>query len=434
MDVEGAIEAARSVRAAPPDGPGSFDQLMDTVDLIAANSYNTTGPGFLPFIPGGGLYASALGDFLATGINRFVNLWAQAPVGAQIENNVDPVALRPVRVRRTASRGILTSGGSMANLSALVAARKARLPEDFLVGHPLRLRAGARVQREGGRDRRVPERERPLGRRARRSCGWTSTRCARCSRDDRAAGRTPFLVVASAGTTNTGAIDPIAEIADVAAEQDLWLHVDAAYGGFFQLTERGRAAFAGHRARRLDHAGPAQGDVPAVRDGFARRARRRALARGALRRRRVPAGLPAGGRAPELHRVLAGALARLPRPPRVVPAGAARRGRVPRGAGREARPGPRTCTRSSRRSPSSSCRGSRSSPWCRSACATARPRPIGACSTLINASQARGALEHDRRRDRFTIRACILSHRTHRDRIEECAQIVRRAVADVTGR
>ena len=70
MDVEGAIEAARGVRAAPPDGPGSFDQLMDTVDLIAANSYNTTGPGFLPFIPGGGLYASALGDFLATGINR----------------------------------------------------------------------------------------------------------------------------------------------------------------------------------------------------------------------------------------------------------------------------------------------------------------------------------------------------------------------------
>ena len=88
MDVEGAIEAARSVRGTPPDGPGSFDQLMDTVDLIAANSYNTTGPGFLPFIPGGGLYASALGDFLATGINRFVNMWGQAPVGAQIEHNV----------------------------------------------------------------------------------------------------------------------------------------------------------------------------------------------------------------------------------------------------------------------------------------------------------------------------------------------------------
>jgi aromatic-L-amino-acid decarboxylase len=62
---------------------------------------------------------------------------------------------------------------------------------------------------------------------------------------DRAAGLRPFLVVASAGTTNTGAVDPIDAVADVAASESLWLHVDAAYGGFFQLTERGRAAFAG---------------------------------------------------------------------------------------------------------------------------------------------------------------------------------------------
>jgi aromatic-L-amino-acid decarboxylase len=55
----------------------------------------------------------------------------------------------------------------------------------------------------------------------------------------------PFLVVASAGTTNTGVVDPIAAMADVAAQEGMWLHVDAAYGGFFQLTERGRAAFAG---------------------------------------------------------------------------------------------------------------------------------------------------------------------------------------------
>src|SRR5215208_4453838 len=130
---EGAIEAARSVRGAPPEGPGSFDQLMDTVDLIAANSYNTTGPGFLPFIPGGGLYASALGDFLATGINRFVNMWGQAPVGTQIEHNVVRW-LCDLFGYGDDARGILTSGGSMANLSALVAARKARLPEDFLSG------------------------------------------------------------------------------------------------------------------------------------------------------------------------------------------------------------------------------------------------------------------------------------------------------------
>jgi len=63
--------------------------------------------------------------------------------------------------------------------------------------------------------------------------------------DDRSGGRSPFLVVASAGTTNTGAVDPIAALADVAAKEGLWLHADAAYGGFFQLTDRGRAAFSG---------------------------------------------------------------------------------------------------------------------------------------------------------------------------------------------
>jgi aromatic-L-amino-acid decarboxylase len=62
---------------------------------------------------------------------------------------------------------------------------------------------------------------------------------------DRAAGLEPFLVVGSAGTTDTGTVDPLQSVADVAADQGLWLHVDAAYGGFYQLTDRGRNALAG---------------------------------------------------------------------------------------------------------------------------------------------------------------------------------------------
>ena len=64
-------------------------------------------------------------------------------------------------------------------------------------------------------------------------------------RADRDVGSLPFLAVASAGTTNTGAIDPLNDVADVAGDEGLWLHVDGAYGGLFQLTDRGRRAFAG---------------------------------------------------------------------------------------------------------------------------------------------------------------------------------------------
>src|SRR5439155_10084855 len=64
-------------------------------------------------------------------------------------------------------------------------------------------------------------------------------------REDRAAGRRPFLVIPAVGTTNTGAVDPLTDIAEVAAAEGLWMHVDAAYGGFFQLTDRGRERFRG---------------------------------------------------------------------------------------------------------------------------------------------------------------------------------------------
>jgi aromatic-L-amino-acid decarboxylase len=73
---------------------------------------------------------------------------------------------------------------------------------------------------------------------------------ARLVRADRAAGMRPFLVIGAAGTTNTGAVDPLSDIADVAEREGLWFHVDAAYGGFFQLTARGRTRFRG--AERAD--------------------------------------------------------------------------------------------------------------------------------------------------------------------------------------
>jgi aromatic-L-amino-acid decarboxylase len=429
-DVEGAIEAARSVRGAPPGGPGSFDQLMDTVDLIAANSYNTTGPGFLPFIPGGGLYASALGDFLATGINRFVNMWGQAPVGAQIEHNVVRW-LCDLFGYGDDARGILTSGGSMANLSALVAARKAKLPEDFLSGTIY-----------------VSEQVHASNAKAASIAGFPSAnvRSVACTPElrmdvdallemlatDRAAGRTPFFVIASAGTTNTGAIDPIAAIADVAAEHDLWLHVDAAYGGFFQLTDRGRAAFAGiERADSITldpHKGmflPYGTGSLVVREGA--RLREAHFVGAAYLQDFPPEDeLPNFTEySPELSRDFRGLRVWFP----LVLHGV--------DAFREALDEKLDLARYLYEELSTI--PELELPWepeltvvpfrLRDGSDEADRRLLD----LINASK-RVVLSSTVVEDRFTIRACILSHRTHRDRIEECAQIVRRAVADVTGR
>ena len=113
-----------------------------------------------------------------------------------------------------------------------------------------------------------------LGRRARRTCatcrsttatGCGSTSCGRRCARDREAGVRPIAVVANAGTASTGAVDDLAAIADVCRDEDLWLHVDAAYGGPAMLADDLRPLVRRHRARRLDRVRPAQVAVhPAV--------------------------------------------------------------------------------------------------------------------------------------------------------------------------
>jgi aromatic-L-amino-acid decarboxylase len=240
---EGAEAAAEARREPPPETGGEFPPLVDLVDAIASHSANNAGPGFLAYIPGGGLFASSLADLLSTSIDRYVNLWSEAPVAAQVEYNVvrwlcDLFAFPPE------SRGVLTSGGSMANFSAIVAARRDRLPENFLSGtlyvsEHVHASVTKAAMLAGFPVRNV----RPVA--ADPSLRMDVDALRRGVAEDRDAGLAPFGVVASAGTTNTGAIDPLAEIADLAAEEGLWLHVDAAYGGFFQLTGRGRERFRG---------------------------------------------------------------------------------------------------------------------------------------------------------------------------------------------
>jgi aromatic-L-amino-acid/L-tryptophan decarboxylase len=247
MDLDDVDRVVASVRPAPAEEGGSLDAILDLVGAAASKAFNTAGPGYLPYIPGGGLFAAGLADFLACGVNRFVNVWNAAPAFAQIEWTVlrwlcDLFGLP------AGSGGILTSGGSMANFSAIVTARHALLGEDFLDGtlyasdqtHASVAKAAVLAGFPHRNIRVLPTAEDDLA--------LDVDVLRRTLAEDRAAGMRPFLVVGSAGTTNTGRVDPLEEIARVAAEEGLWFHADAAYGGFFQLTDRGREAFRGIEA------------------------------------------------------------------------------------------------------------------------------------------------------------------------------------------
>ncbi len=240
---DGVGQLVAALREPPPEQGSEFAVLLDQIGEAAVRGFNTAGPGYLAYIPGGGLWSAAVADFLATAFNRYVGVWNAAPVFVQME-------WQAIRWLADAfgypaeSSGILTSGGSMSNFSAVVAARRALLGDDLAGGvvyvtdqtHVSAMKAAVLAGLPRANVRALPADDL-----LRMDPGSLRATVAA----DRAAGLRPFLVVASAGTTNTGAVDPIAAVADVARDEGLWLHVDAAYGGFFQLTDRGRAAFAG---------------------------------------------------------------------------------------------------------------------------------------------------------------------------------------------
>lgn len=242
-DFDGAAKLAAALREPAPEFGQPFAELLDTVAKGAAAGVATAGPGYLAYIPGGGLYASVLADFLATACNKYVSVWNLAPAFAQIESTVLRW-LSDLFGYPESARGILTSGGSLANFSAIVTARAALLPENFLDGviyvtdqtHASSAKAAMLAGFPRRNVRAVPTLD---------TLTMDPRALAALVEEDRRAGLRPFLVIGSAGTTNTGAIDPLDELGALARQHGLWFHVDGAYGGPFQLTERGRAAFTG---------------------------------------------------------------------------------------------------------------------------------------------------------------------------------------------
>jgi len=242
-DTAGGAELARSLIEDLPRRGQPFDALLDQVFDIVPTSFTASGPGYLAYVPGGGLFHSAVADLISDAVNRYVGVWAAAPGLAQLEANVIRWFCQIVGYPNSAG-GFLTSGGSLANLSALVTARRIRLPANFLSGiiyasdqvHHSVVKAALLAGFPAGNVREIP-----VDPHYRIDLGILEKRI----HEDRHAGYTPFLIVGSAGTTNTGAVDDLAALAIIAQQEELWFHVDAAYGGFFALTERARPLLAG---------------------------------------------------------------------------------------------------------------------------------------------------------------------------------------------
>ena len=243
-DVEGATALARSLIEPLPETGTPAGELLDLLfERVIPKSFNTAGPGYLAYIPGGGLPQSAVADLVSDATNRYVGVFAAAPGLAQLEANVVRW-LCDIAGLPEPARGILTSGGSLATFSALVAARRDRLPDDFLSGTIYVSDQTHHAVRKAAILAGFPEdrvREIPVDAGFRIRVDALESAIAA----DREDGRTPFLLVANAGTTNTGAVDDLPALAAIAARERLWFHVDAAYGGFFLLTDEGRRILRG---------------------------------------------------------------------------------------------------------------------------------------------------------------------------------------------
>jgi aromatic-L-amino-acid decarboxylase len=243
FDLDGAAALVAELRRPPGDQPGEFAALLSTFGRAAAKAVDPAVPGYFAYIPGGGLFVSALAEFLARAVNRYTGLAAVAPALIAMEDGVIRWLCGLFGLPASAA-GVVLTGGSLATLTAIVAARHDRLGDDFADGtlyvtdqtHHCVAKAARIAGFPAARVRVVPTTP---------AMRMDVAAAAAMIAADRTAGRCPFMLVGSAGTTNTGAVDPLGELADLARREELWFHVDAAYGGFFQLTERGRARFAG---------------------------------------------------------------------------------------------------------------------------------------------------------------------------------------------
>ncbi len=230
----------------PSEEPAALKELLDLYRrAVEDTGLKASSPGHVAYIPGGGLYASALGDYLAAVTNEYAGVRFAGPGAVEMEN----LLLRwmaGLAGYPAGAHGNLTSGGSIANLIAVVTAREA---------HGLRCadipRAVVYLTAQAHHSLEKALRIAGLGECVRHRVAVDAGQrmvpeaLQRAIADDRAAGLRPWLVLSAAGSTDVGAIDPLQRIGRITTAEGLWYHVDAAYGGFFLLCREVRERLGG---------------------------------------------------------------------------------------------------------------------------------------------------------------------------------------------
>ena len=240
-------ESARRLRQSPfTDEPADIGEVLKIVEeCVEKPGVNPATGRFLGYIPGGGLYYASLGDYLADITNRYAGVRFAGPGAVEMENALLDWMAELVGYPE-GSGGNLASGGSIANLIGIVTARdarglRARDVERAAVYLSQQthhcIDKALRIAGLGDCVRRIV----PLDDQYR----MVPAELERLIADDRESGLEPWMVIASAGTTDVGAIDPLEEIGQIARQNELWYHVDAAYGGFFALVDECRPRLVG---------------------------------------------------------------------------------------------------------------------------------------------------------------------------------------------
>jgi aromatic-L-amino-acid decarboxylase len=223
----------------PEAGADPAELLRTTADLLIEHSLFNGHPKFFGYITASPTPIGILGDFLASAVNPNVGGWTLSPMATEIE--AQTVRWISDLVGFPRGGGLLVSGGNMANFVGFLAARAAAADWDVRAGgmtdgaaRPLRTYASAETHT-------WIQKAADLAGLGTEAIRWIATddglrmdvSALRVAIErDRHAGNVPMLVIGTAGSVSTGAVDPLFDIAEVCREQGIWFHVDGAYGGF----------------------------------------------------------------------------------------------------------------------------------------------------------------------------------------------------------